>query len=63
MPDEITSDSVAAAEDDNDNFQLTVREKRFILNYRAMRMTAQEMLFSLSEQYRYTLPANQAAPG
>jgi hypothetical protein len=63
MPDKMTPESLAADGDDNDSFPLTVREKRFISNYRAMRVTAQEMLFNLSEQYRYTLPANQAASG
>jgi hypothetical protein len=40
-----------------DDFQLTGRERHLIRNFRAMKGSAQEMLFDLSAQYMRTLPA------
>jgi len=44
-------------EGDTDEFQLTGRERHLIRNFRAMKGSAQEMLFDLSAQYMRTLPA------
>jgi hypothetical protein len=42
---------------DTEDFHLTGREQHLIENFRAMKSTAQDMLFDLSWQYRRTLPA------
>lgn len=57
MSDEMMPKPVNAIKNDNDDFQLTARERRLISNFRAVRPSAQDMLFDLSEQYKYTLPA------
>lgn len=57
MPDETMPNMVLVAENDNDDFQLTPRERRLISNFRATKWSAQEMLVDLSEQYMRTLPA------
>lgn len=46
-----------AYETDTDDFQITGRERHLIRNFRAMKGSAQEMLFELSAQYMRTLPA------
>jgi hypothetical protein len=42
---------------DNDELQLTANERRLLLNFRAVRTSAKEMLLDLSDQYARTLPA------
>jgi hypothetical protein len=63
MSDEKMPQPVATTDNDMDGLQLSGRERRLISNYRAMKASAQEMLFALSEQYRCTLPAPQAVSG
>lgn len=62
MSDEMMPKPVNLTKNDNDNFQLTARERRLISNFRAVRASAQNMLFDLSEQYKYTLPAAPVTP-
>lgn len=57
MLDEIAPKVVVVSKSDNDEFQLTVRERALLQNFRAMRESAKVMIVDLSEQYRRTLPA------
>lgn len=55
-----TVPSIAVAISNGDEFQLTARERRLILNFRALKGGAQVMLLDLTEQYKRTLPAERA---
>lgn len=57
MPDETMPTLAIATKNDNDDFQLTWRERKLISNFRAMKRSAQDAMVDLSEQYKRTLPA------
>jgi hypothetical protein len=57
MSDETMPKLVLAAENDNDEFQLTVQERRLVSNFRAMKRSAQSVFVEMSESYRRTTPA------
>jgi hypothetical protein len=57
MHDEVAPKLVVASKNDNDEFQLSSRERVLIRNFRAMKGSARDMLVDLSEQYKRTLPA------
>jgi hypothetical protein len=42
---------------EHDDLHLTAKERRLILNFRATKVSAKEMLLDLSDQYKRTLPA------
>lgn len=39
------------------DLQLTAKERHLIMNFRAMKVSAKDMLLDLSDQYKRTLPA------
>lgn len=57
MPDETMPKLVLAAENDNDDFQLTSQERRLVSNFRAMRRSAQCVFVEMSENFKRTTPA------
>lgn len=60
MPDETMPTVVLAAENENEDFQLTWRERKLISNFRAMKKVAQDAMVDMSEQYKRTLPVTPA---
>jgi hypothetical protein len=57
MQDDTVRKAPLAAIVGSDDLQLTAEERRLILNYRAMKACAQEMLVDISGQYKRTMPA------
>lgn len=55
-----TVPSMTVAVSNDDEYQLTARERSLIRNFRTLKGGAQEMLLDLSEQYKRTLPAERA---
>lgn len=57
MQDDIVRKSLLVVAADNDELLLSAAERRLILNFRAVRGGAKDMLLDLSDQYARTLPA------